>query len=440
MIKKLFALGIALFSSGYTEEIVLWHAFDGPLEAAFVEIVEDFNHHSGTHKVIPIRKGNYKEVVEKGLEAFEKGEQPHLLQVYEVATLTMMYTPEVFVSVDELMHKHNKKFDPDVYIDAVRNFYSTAEGKMLSFPWNASTGILFYNKDAFTKAGLDPEKPPKTWEELESYAQKCVTSGLIGFTTAWPAAYHLEHLSCWHNLPFSSLGNGFQGLGTRLIFNRAEQIFHLTKLTEWQKKGVFSYSGRFTTEPEQLFTSGKCAILLQGANRLPLLKQQAKFPIGVGFMPYWSQIVKKPYNLNIGGASFWVMSGFKESTYQGIAQFLEYLSSTSIQAYWHQKTGYLPITEAAYYLTKKKGFYQTHPAEEIAVLEVMGSAPTEHTKGVRLGNYLTIRDRIVDYLEKAFSGEISPKEALDGAVQSGNQLLETFEKENVKPTEPSSKA
>jgi sn-glycerol 3-phosphate transport system substrate-binding protein len=301
---------------------------------------------------------------------------------------------------------------------------------MLSFPWNASTGIVFYNKDAFAKAGLDTEKAPKTWEEMEKACQKLVAAGYKGFTTSWPAGYHLEHFSCWHNLPLATLGNGFDGLATRFVFNSPERVFHLSKLAEWQKSGVFHYAGRFGNEPEALFTSGKCAILMQGANRLPLLKSQAQFPIGVGFMPYWTSIVQKPYNLNIGGASFWVMSGFSQEEYRGIVQFFEYLSATEIQAFWHQKTGYLPITDAAYYLTKKKGFYKDNLAAEIAVLEVMASKPTPYTRGIRVGNYVEIRDMIIDNLEKAFSGELAPKAALDNAVDKGNQMLESFEKAN----------
>ena len=152
---------------------------------------------------------------------------PHILQVYEVATQTMMLKPKMFVSVDSLMRQYFKKFDTDVYIDAVRDFYSTSENAMYSLPWNASTGILFYNKNAFKQAGLDPEKPPATWEDLESAGIKLVNAGYKGFVTAWPAAYHLEHLSAWHNLPFATEENGFKGLGARLNFNGHYQVRHI---------------------------------------------------------------------------------------------------------------------------------------------------------------------------------------------------------------------
>jgi len=417
-------------------EIVFWHAFEGFLYEQFADIVSDFNHQSSAYHVQLVYKGNYTETFNKGIEAFDLGSPPHILQVYEVATQTMMLKPEIFRSVDELMRAYFKKFDNAIYIDAVRDFYSTADGKMYSLPWNASTGILFYNKKAFKQAGLDPEKPPKTWEELEALGTKLVSAGYKGFVTAWPAAYHLEHVCSWHNLPFATESNGFGGLQARLNFNGPYQQRHISKLVDWQKSGVFSYQGRFTAEPERFFTEGKSAILLQGSNRFPMLAKASSDPIGVGFMPYWSDIPQAPYRLNIGGASFWAISGFDEEVYRGIAQFFSYLSLAEVQAHWHQKTGYLPITESAYYLSKKKGFYEKNLAAEIAVLEVMNQKTTPYTKGIRLGNYTVVREKIIDYLEKAFSGELTPKEALDKAVQEGNQLLAEFQKEHLPKKKP----
>jgi sn-glycerol 3-phosphate transport system substrate-binding protein len=426
---KIWLILILSFSSSLfaKTEILFWHAFEGFLYERFAEIVNDFNEESKDYHVELVYKGNYTQTYNQGIEAFKKGNPPHILFVYEVATQTMMLHPEMFLPVDELMSKHYKKFDQDIYIGAVRDFYSTADGKMCSLPWNASTGILYYNKKAFEAAGLDPEKPPRTWEEMESFGEKLVEAGYTGFTTAWPAAYHLELFSSWHNLPYATLDNGFGGLAARLDFAGPYQLRHISKLVEWQQNGIFSYQGRFTNEPEKLFTEGKAAILLQGANRYPTLAKNSKDPIGVGFMPYWSDIPGAPYKLNIGGASFWAVSGFDEKIYRGIAQFFSYLSSTEVQAEWHQKTGYLPITEAAYYLTKKKGFYETHPAVEIAVLEVINQRKTPYTKGIRLGNYLSVREKVIDGLEKAFSQELSVQEALERAIIEGNKVLAEFE-------------
>ncbi|MBX9923670.1 MAG: extracellular solute-binding protein [Rhabdochlamydiaceae bacterium] len=438
--KKILTLvffAITLSLKAEKKEIVLWHAFEGFIAEKFAEIVEDFNHQSASCRVVLLNKGNYTEIYNKGLEAFAQGHPPHILQVYEVATQSMMLKTEVFRPVDLLMKQFFKKFDSDVYIDAVRDFYSTPDKKMYSLPWNASTGILFYNKKAFEKAGLDPNSPPVTWEQLESMGRKLVNAGYKGFVTAWPAAYNLEYLCSWHNLPFATYENGIGGLEARLSFNGPYQIRHLEKLTSWQKENIFQYEGRYTSEPEKMFMDGKSAILLQGSNRFAMLKKGAKDPIGVGFVPYWADIPGSPFRLTIGGSSFWAMEGFDEETYRGIAQFFAYLSLAEVQAYWHQQTGYLPITEAAYYLSKKKGFYEQNPAAEIAVLEVMNQKITPYTKGIRLGNYPIIREKILDYMEQALEGRLTAKEALDRAVEEGNLILSQFELEHSIPKKSS---
>lgn len=422
-----------LFSCNlWAEEIVMVHAFDGFLNEKFTEIVEEFNHRSQTTHVTLKQVKDYKVAYEEGIKSHQEGKGPHILQVYEVATLSMMLDEGRFVPVGDLLKQFETSFDSGVYIDVVRKFYSAPNGKMLSLPWNASTGILFYNKEAFKKAGLDPEKPPRTWPEFEKMGRKLKEAGYIGYTTAWPAAYHLEHFSCWHDIPYATHENGFKGIEARLDFNHPEQKFHIGKVAEWSKEGIFSYSGRYSEEPERRFAEGECAILMQGANRLPLLKRKCNFDIGVGFMPYWPHLTDKPHTLNIGGSSFWALSGFSKEEYQSIAEFFTYLSSSDAQKKWHQATGYLPITYQAYFESKKEMFYESHPAAEIAVLEVMGNRPTDHSWGLRLGDYVNVRDVIVDYLEKAFSGEMDADEALDQAVIEGNKRLNNFEKEQPK--------
>lgn len=411
--KRLVFTFICFFAPLCSEEIFFWHAFEGFLEEKFSELVTEFNQSSQAHQVSLVRKGNYKETYEEGLSALAEGNPPHILQVYEVATLSMMLSSDTFVPVEHIL----KDFDPSVYIDIIRQFYSDPSGEMLSLPWNASTGILFYNKEAFRQAGLDPECPPKTWPEFEQMGRRLVDAGYMGYTTAWPAAYHLEYICFWHGLPFATERNGLDSLSSRLAFDGEGQTFHFQKLVQWQNEGLFSYSGRYTAEPEAKFAEGTCAILLQGANRLPLLERMCDFEIGVGFMPYWPQLVDEPQALSVGGASFWVLKGFSREEYEAIGEFLTYLSSPEVQAKWHQETGYLPITKEAYRLTKEQNYYQDHPASEIAVLEVMREGSDAYFYGVRLQDYVTIRDQIVDYLEKVLNGEMSPEEALKALTE-----------------------
>lgn len=402
----------------------LWHAFDDPSSEIFQKIVNDFNHQSGTYCVVLTKIKDYKHVYQAGLNAYLGGKPPHMLHVYEIATLNAMRTPSFFKSVGELLSSFHQAFDPDVYIDSIRNSYSDSQGKMLSFPWNASTGVLFYNKKAFADASL-PDLAPKTWEEFETYAAKLLEKTYKGFATTWSHSYCLERICAKHNQPFATHANGFEGLSARLCFNQPLQIHHLNKLMSWQEGGFYQHAK--DRESEILFLSGKCAMLLGETTRLSFLRSAAGFEIGVGPMPYWAQFTSDPHNLTILGASFWVFSGFTEAEYRGVVHFFRYLSSSEVQTYWHQKSGHLPITEAAYYLAKKNGIYANDPSLEVPVLEVLSKRPTPNTTGIRLGGYVFLCDVIAESLEKAFSNEIKPKEALDLAVEKGNELLEAYQ-------------
>jgi sn-glycerol 3-phosphate transport system substrate-binding protein len=160
------------------------------------------------------------------------------------------------------------------------------------------------------------------------------------------------------------------------------------------------------------------------------VKKTAKFEFGIGTLPYWPEVSGAPQNTIIGGASLWVMAGHQAAAYKGVARFFSFLSSPDVQADWHQSTGYLPITRAAYELTKKQGFYEKNPGTEIAILQMTGKAPTENSRGLRLGNFAQVRDVIDEELEAVWAGKMAAKEALDAAVRRGNELLRQFEHAN----------
>src|SRR6202040_4195131 len=145
-------------------------------------------------------------------------------------------------------------------------------------------------------------------------------------------------------------------------------------------------------------------------------------------LPYYPDVSGAPQNSIIGGASLWVMGGKKPEEYKGVAKFFGYLSKTDVQKAWHEATGYLPITKAAYEATKKSGFYEKNPGAEVAILQLTGKPPTENSRGLRLGNLVQIRDVIAEDLETTFAGKSEPKAALDDAVARGNAILRQFQK------------
>ena len=135
------------------------------------------------------------------------------------------------------MAEAGASFDPDAYVGAVKGYYTTTDGKMLSMPFNSSTPILYYNKEAFQKAGLDPSKPPKTWPEVADAAKQIVAAGYpCGFSTAWISWVHLENFSAWHNVPFGTKENGFAGIDTEFEFNSPLHVKHIQSLADCRRR------------------------------------------------------------------------------------------------------------------------------------------------------------------------------------------------------------
>jgi ABC-type sugar transport system, periplasmic component len=410
--------------------IEFWHAMTGKNGEVTQAICDKFNASQSDYKVVPVNKGTYPETLNAGIAAFRAGQAPAIIQVQEVATATFMAAKGAVKPVYELMAENNEKFDPNVYMPAVRGYYSTAEGKMLSMPFNSSTPVMYYNKDAFRKAGLDPEKPPVTWPEFFDDARKIKAAGYQGgFTTNWISWIQLEAFSAWHNVPFGTKANGFGGLDTELVFNKELQLRHLTNIYNLSKEGVFIYGGR-ENKANPLFQGGQVGLHFESIGGYANFKATCKFDFGVARLPYYPDVKGAPQNTIIGGASLWVFNGKSKAEYKAVAEFFAFLSKPETQAYWHQNTGYFPITQAAYELTKSQGFYKDNPALELAINELNNKAPTDNSKGERYGNFAQIREIEDQQWEDILAGKVSVKDGLDNMVKLGNQQLRTFEAAN----------
>jgi sn-glycerol 3-phosphate transport system substrate-binding protein len=426
-------LAAGMFAAGSAQavtEIQWWHSMAGKLGDKVNEIADKFNASQSEFKVVPVYKGQYDESMTAAIAAYRSGNPPGILQVFEVGTATMMAAHGAIMPVYKLMAEQHEKFDPKDYLPAVTSYYSDTKGHMLSMPFNSSTQVLYINKDAFKKAGLDPNKPPQTWPELMKDAEKLKAAGVpCAFTTGWQSWVQLESFSAWHNVPFATKQNGFGGLDTRLEFNGPVQVMHIQNVADMAKKGLFTYAGR-KDEPTGKFMSGECAMETTSSGSYANIKANAKFEFGVGALPYYPSVKGAPQNTIIGGATLWVMTQKNKDVYKGIAKFFTFLSSPEIQVDWHKSTGYVPITIEAYELAKKQGLYTERPGFDIAIKELTNKPPTPNSKGLRLGNFVQIRNVIDEELESVWSGQKSAKQALGDAVKRGNELLVRFEKAN----------
>ncbi|MGH7263611.1 MAG: sn-glycerol-3-phosphate ABC transporter substrate-binding protein UgpB [Candidatus Rokuibacteriota bacterium] len=413
-------------------EVQWWHAMYGALGEWVNDIATGFNKSQSEYKVNAVYKGTYTETMTGAIAAFRAKQHPHIVQVFEVGTATMMAAKGAIKPVHELMADAGEKFDPKDYLPAVTGYYTTPDGKMLSMPFNSSTPVLYYNKDAFKKAGLDVNKPPRTWPEMGEYGKKIQAAGYpCGFSTQWQQWVLVENYSAWHNVPIGSKQNGFAGFDAELLFNSPLHVRVVQQLADWQKTKTFDYGGR-RGDANPKFGNAECGMFLASSAAYAGFVQasRGKFEFGLGMMPYWPDVAGAPQNSIIGGATLWVLAGHKPDEYKAVARFFTYLSSPEVQAASHQRTGYLPITLAAYELTKKQGFYEKNPGTDVAIRQINNKPPTPSSKGLRFGNYVQIRDVIDEELEAVWAGKKAPKEALDTAVRRGNDLLRQFERAN----------
>jgi sn-glycerol 3-phosphate transport system substrate-binding protein len=290
---------------------------------------------------------------------------------------------------------------------------------------------MWFNRDAFRKAGLDPDHAPATWQEVRAAAEaiKAKDAAPVAMTTSWPTWIQLEQYSALHNLPFATKSDGFDGLDTELVFNTAPHVKHIERLLEMSKQGTFKYAGR-DTAADPLIVSGEAAISFGSSSSRGNLVKAAKFDWAEAYLPYDPEIIRTPMNSIIGGASLWVMTAPNRTAaeYSAVAAFLKYLGKPDVDATWAQNTGYVPVTFAGYELSKQQGFFSKNVGADIPVEQLARGTVTQNTKGLRLGRLPEIRNIIQEELEKALQGGQTAQQAMDAAVARGDKVLKEFAK------------
>lgn len=405
-------------------EISWWHAMTGANNEVVETLSREFNESQSDYKVTPVFKGTYPETLNAGIAAFRASQAPHIIQVFDVGTGVMMAAEGAVKPVAEVLSMGGAEFDKSQYLPGIVAYYSKPDGTMLSFPYNSSSPILYYNKDAFEKAGLDAGNPPKTWPEVFEAAKKIKQSGAAqcGLTSTWLTWIGLENFTAWNNLQYGTHENGLASTDVELTFNTEPFVRHFQNLADLAKDDTFRYGGR-TSEAKQLFLSGECAIMTESSGGLgDVIKSGLNY--GLGQLPYYDDLEGAPQNTIPGGASLWVFAGKSDDEYKAVAAFFEFLSQTKIQQRLHEVSGYLPVTLAAYEATKASGFYDENPGREIPIRQMMGKEPTANSKGVRLVNLPQVRDIQNEEFEKMLAGDQTAQQALDNAVARGNAAIQ----------------
>lgn len=422
------ALGVgAAVSAEAATEIQWWHAMSGANNQVVEQLASEFNASQSDFQVKAVFKGTYDETLNAGIAAFRAKQAPHIIQIFDVGTGVMMGARAAIKPVAEVMKDGGVPFDIKNYLPGIVGYYSTAKGELLSFPFNSSSPIAYYNKKAMAQAGLDPAKLPQTWPEVFDAARKIKAAGWpCGLTLTWPTWIGLENFAAWNNQSYATDANGLNSLTPKLKIDGPVFVKFWQSIADLQKDGVFQYGGR-TSEAKPKFLSGECAIMTESSGGLgDVVKSGIDYATGP--LPYMPEAAGAPQNTIPGGASLWVFSGKSAEEYKGVAKFFAFLSQTDIQARLHQVSGYLPVTFAAYEKTKADGFYDKNPGRDQPIKQMMGKEPTDNSRGVRLVNLPAVRNIQNEEIEALLAGKQDAKTALSKAVERSNAAVETAAK------------
>jgi len=426
MFRKTLMAAAAVFALGNTAEaateITWWHAMDGALGGVVDQIAADFNASQSEYHLVAVNKGGYEDTMTAGIAAFRAKNQPNIIQIFDAGAATIINAKGAVKPVQDLLEANNVNFDINDYIPGVRYFYADSDGKMIGMPFNSSTPLLYYNKEALAKAGVDV---PKTWQEFEAAAPKLKEAGYTALAQSHSPWIFFENFMSRHNLQMATANNGYDSTDVEILYNNDALKDHWQHVKDWKDAGYYGYFGRAWGANQDAFVQQNVAMWIGSSGSFGGLRKSAQFDFGASTLPYWKGVGDAPKSTFIGGASLFAFAGHDAAEDAGVAEFFKFLTKPETQYYWHKETGYVPITNAAYELAKKDGYYKESPDAEVGITQ-LSEEGGEWTKGYRLGFYVQIREVIYREVDKIMNGEETVDAAFATIEEEANGLLKRF--------------
>ncbi len=432
------AAALAGFAAGAAAQtrttIEMWIGVTGPAQEQIMGLAREFNESQQAVTVNVSFRGQYPEQRAAAFAAFRAGNPPHIMQMFDAGTGDMFGLARATIPVTEIFRRAGMQFDPAQFIGPARSYYSAADGTLNSMPFNVSTAVLFYNRNIFRAAGLNPDQPPRTWPEMIAAANQIRerNAAECGFTTTWLAWIMLEQFSAIHDLPIGTQANGRGGLNAELTFADAGRAQMVQTLIDASRNGAFRYGGR-SNDAAALFDAGTCGMLLQSSGGHAAIANAMRTrnnEFGVAPLPFFPNVIAEPRNGIIGGASLWVFNrpNLSDAEARGIAQFLAHLSRPESLVRFASATGFLPATNAAFEQMRASGFFAQNPGRDVPILQLLRGTPTANSGGYRFGRWTEIRDFYHEEVERALQGQQTAMQALQNAQRRGNEALRQFER------------
>jgi len=400
-LRALVALGVMAISATAVAktELMLAHQLEGQHARELQKMISAFNADS---KDVEIR-----------LVSRAPNGKPAVLNLATRADLAQyLGKPDAYVPVEKLLADNKIKFNPKTIADPLRNSV-TVKGQVQALPVAFTTPLLFWNKDLFRESSLDPNKPPKTWEELQDISGKL--KARCSYTTSWPVWVHIDNVSAWAGSP-TVTNDG------KLAFNSLIQVRHLARLTSWYKTEYFTSFG-YKNEADAHFVNGECAMITTNGEMVAELQATDKFSYGVTSLPVIDDNAGAPFNTLASGGAIWVGQGFGANEYKAAAKFLEYALTPQTQLVIARQAGFLPLTPAAQAGAQSKLLRDDLKAQDLGLANVMKPAAAGANVGWISFNP-KLRQIVNEEMDAVFTGKKSAKSALDSAVARGQAVYE----------------
>ena len=406
-----------------------WYGNTGAIGEVVAKHCDLFNASQDKYEAVCTGQGGYDKAEQNTIAAYRAKQHPTVVQIYDAGTVNFMLSGAVYPAV-QFAKDNGMDIDWKSYFSGISNYYATSKGEMWSFPYNSSTAMFYWNKDEWAKIGKT--EPPKTWTEfaadLKALKEKGVECGFAFDFDTWTA---LEQYSASNNLPIATKDNGYAGLDAELVFNKTPFVQHMKDYKSWLDAGYAQIRTEATGKDiDQSFADGSCASILESIADFRNFKKTAKPGMnwGVTMLPVNDVNVRK--NTLVGGASLWVMQGKSKQEYEAAAAFLKYITAPETgQKYIVENTGYIPVRQDGLDLLNKAGFYKDpqNAGRELAIASLTASEVTPISRGIRLGNYTSVRKALRSELEAAFTGKKDMETAINDAVAAGNDILRRYE-------------
>ncbi|MDX3907341.1 MAG: extracellular solute-binding protein [Pigmentiphaga sp.] len=401
-------------------ELQVWHTMNPPQAAEFDTLVQRFNEQQHGFTVKVTAKPSPEALIEDGTAAVRARRAPHLIELPDNRSPEFIARQGAILPMHQLLTKYPIK-DLRWFLPQTTSTMRDAKGRLLALPWMADIPVYLYNRDLYQRAGLNPDAPPRTWREMQGHLLALLQSGVsCPYATSWQTWVHVENLSAMHNTAYATRNNGLDGPGAQLLANDLLHVRHLALMMSWVRSNLFPVRSE-RDQADAHFASGECAVLTSGGSALAQVQGKANFSYGVAPLPYYEEEASSPSTPFVGGSAFWALGGHSTAEQKALATFIAYLASPVVAAEWHQKTGFLPLTEAAY-RASEVSFYKNIPGAE-SVIAAMSKPPAKFTRGFRLSNYYRVTEIIDSELNAVWDGSKPPKKGLDDAVARSSAIL-----------------